>query len=152
MSVKLLNPKELSLCACVTLALMSLVVIAPVHAVIGKDWDVKQASGPGCHVAVEVDGWYDTEDGYSGYFKTEHIATRWYYSPVIPFGYLYMFYDSNKYNRTAWTFGDTIDKTPNFDGTVLFARTRGFSQFKNTETNDYYQVWTNWALIWRFSD
>jgi hypothetical protein len=139
--------KEISTCVSVAVALMCLITIIPVHAAEQHDWQIKQAFGYNCQLNVEVDGWWDPNDGQKGYYRAEHIAVRWANSPVQTLGSLYMYYATARYNNTEPTSADSIDRTLTVSPASVFAQTRGYSMFKNTQTGKVYQLLTDWAII-----
>lgn len=153
MRVKPFKQKELFLCACVALVLMSLMTILPVHAASGKDWDVEWKYGYKSYLGVEADGYWTTEDEGGGYYKTEHIAVRWVESPVILMPPFIMYYSNIWANSSTYTMlqetelNETFQSSPNSP----FARTRGYSQFKNTNTGESWPLQTDWAWVWRLT-
>jgi hypothetical protein len=142
--------KEISLCLSVAAALMCLIAIIPVHAAEQHDWQIKQAIGYNSQVVVEVDGWWDPNDGLAGYYRTEHIAVRWANSPVQIYENLTMYYQTSWYYESKSTPGESIDIPKTLSRASQFAQTRGHSKFRNTQTGAIFQLWTDWALIYNW--
>lgn len=147
MKVKLLKRKEPFLCACVALALIVWMTILPAYATSGMDWSSAQDPHYHCNVVAIVEGFWDTSKGL-GYYHEVHYAYRTYSSPVVPKTLLIMQWHGGGYSGGQMFLGDdaTVEKWVQTIG----AGTRGFEQFQNTQTGEFYTCDTGWVNIARF--
>lgn len=154
--------RVLVLCACITLALLTMSVV-PVHSGTGWDNALEVAYGPcGATVYMEVMGQWDDGDEFYGYRIVINHAATYSSGQAVPISIVLMWSQSMQYNKEPidddyehGEIGGFPTVSYEWDGYAegkgtIFAQAKAKAYFYCSSYGDF-SVETDWALIYRFS-